>query len=126
MSLNTVTDQYRCNLCGVSGNSVSLYARVHNMSNKEAYLELAKNGKVYPMPSQPVPQTQERKPRALEERHAVYSEMLSFLSLSGEHRENLLERGSERGNRIEQNGYRSMPGDTGTAQASGKTGRQQL
>ena len=108
LSLNTVTDQYRCNLCGVSGNSVSLYARVHNMSNKEAYLELAKNGKVYPMPSQPVPQTQERKPRALEERHAVYSEMLSFLSLSGEHRENLLERGLSE-ERIEQNGYRSMP-----------------
>ena len=36
LSLNTVTDQYRCHLCGVSGNSVSLYARVHNMSNKEA------------------------------------------------------------------------------------------
>ena len=108
LSLNTVTDQYRCNLCGVSGNSVSLYARVHNMSNKEAYLELAKNGKVYPMPSQPVPQTQERKPRALEERHAVSSEMLSFLSLSGEHRENLLERGLSE-ERIEQNGYRSMP-----------------
>ena len=108
LSLNTVTDQYRCNLCGVSGNSVSLYARVHNMSNKEAYLELAKNGKVYPMPSQPVPQIQERKPRALEERHAVYSEMLSFLSLSGGHRENLLERGLSE-ERIEQNGYRSMP-----------------
>ena len=106
LSLNTVTDQYRCNLCGVSGNSVSLYARVHNMSNKEAYL--AKNGKVYPMPSQPVPQIQERKPRTLEERHAVYSEMLSFLSLSGEHRENLLERGLSE-ERIEQNGYRSMP-----------------
>ena len=108
LSLNTVTDQYRCNLCGASGNSVSLYARVHNMSNKEAYLELAKNGKVYPMPSQPVPQIQERKPRTLEERHAVYSEMLSFLSLSGGHRENLLERGLSE-ERIEQNGYRSMP-----------------
>src|SRR5699024_1508335 len=66
LSLNTVTDQYRCNLCGASGNSVSLYARLHDLSNKEAYLELAKDGKVYPMPSQPVPQTQERKPRTLE------------------------------------------------------------
>lgn len=108
LSLNTVTDQYRCNLCGASGNSVSLYARLHDLSNKEAYLELAKDGKVYPMPSQPVPQTQERKPRTLEERHAVYSEMLSFLTLSQRHRENLLERGlSEK--RIQRNGYRSMP-----------------
>ena len=111
LSLNTVTDQYRCNLCGASGNSVSLYARVHGVSNKEAYLELAKDGKVYPMPSQPDPQTQERRPRALEERHAVYSEMLSFLTLSGRHRDNLLERGLSE-ERIERNGYRSMPETT--------------
>ena len=108
LSLNTVTDQYRCNLCGVSGNSVSLYARLRGLSNKEAYLELAKDGKVYPMPSQPAPQIQERKPCALEKRHAVYSEMLSFLTLSQRHREDLLERGLSE-ERIEQNGYRSMP-----------------
>ena len=28
LSLNTDTDQYRCNLCGAHGNSVSLYARI--------------------------------------------------------------------------------------------------
>ena len=78
------------------------------MSNKEAYLELAKDGKVYPMPSQPDPKTQERRPRALAERHAVYEEMLSFLTLSGRHRDNLLERGLSE-ERIERNGYRSMP-----------------
>ena len=108
LSLNTVTDQYRCNLCGASGNSVSLYARIHGISNKEAYLELTKDSKVYPMPSQPVPKIQERTPRALEERHAVYSEMLSFLTLSEKHRENLLERGLS-DERIVQNGYKSMP-----------------
>ena len=108
LSLNTVTDQYRCNLCGASGNSVSLYARIHGISNKEAYLELTKDSKVYPMPSQPVPKIQERTPRALEERHAVYSEMLSFLTLSEKHRENLLERGLI-DERIVQNGYKSMP-----------------
>ena len=108
LSLNTVKDQYRCNLCGAHGNSVSLYARVTGTSYKEAYLELTKDSKVYPMPSQPVPQTQERQPRALEERHAVYSEMLSFLTLSERHRENLLERGLS-DERIAQNGYRSMP-----------------
>ena len=108
LSLNTVTDQYRCNLCGASGNSVSLYARVHGVSNKEAYQELAKDGKVYPMPSQPDPKTQERRPRALEERHAVYEEMLSFLTLSERHRENLLERGL-RPERTVRDGLRSMP-----------------
>ena len=108
LSLNTVTDQYRCNLCGASGNSVSLYARLHCISNREAYQELMKDSKVYPLPSQPDPQTQERTPRALEERNAVYSEMLSFLTLSEKHRENLLERGLS-DERIRQNGYKSMP-----------------
>ena len=71
LSLNTLTDQYRCNLCGVRGNSVSLFARVKGISNKEAYLELAKEGKVYPMPTQPAPKTQERQPLALEARHQM-------------------------------------------------------
>ena len=108
LSLNTSKNQYRCNLCGAHGNSVSLYARLHSITNKEAYLELTKDSRVYPLPSQPVPQTQERTPRALEERHAVYSEMLSFLTLSEKHRENILERGLS-DERIERNGYRSMP-----------------
>lgn len=108
LSLNTSKNQYRCNLCGAHGNSVSLYARLHSITNKEAYLELTKDTRVYPLPSQSVPQTQERTPRALEERHAVYSEMLSFLTLSDKHRENLLERGLS-DERIERNGYRSMP-----------------
>lgn len=103
-----MTDQYRCNLCGAHGNSVSLYARVNHVTNKEAYLELAQEGKVYPMPSPPLPQTQDRAPRALDDRHAVYSEMLSFLTLSERHRENLLERGLS-DERIVQNGYKSMP-----------------
>ena len=71
LSLNTDTDQYRCNLCGAHGNSVSLYARLKGMSNKEAYLELAQEAKVYPMPQAPSPQTQERQPVALGRRHAA-------------------------------------------------------
>lgn len=108
MSLNTLTDQYRCNLCGARGNSVSLFARVKGVSNKEAYLELRDAGKVYPMPVQPTPQTQERQPLALEVRHQIYSEMLEYLTLLPKHRENLLERGLSEA-RIEQNQYRSMP-----------------
>ena len=37
LSLNTDTDQYRCNLCGASGNSVTLYARLNGVSNRQAY-----------------------------------------------------------------------------------------
>ena len=66
LSLNTDTDQYRCNLCGAHGNSVSLYARLKGICNKEAYLELAHESKVYPLPQSPSPQTQERQPCSLE------------------------------------------------------------
>ena len=108
LSLNTDTDQYRCNLCGARGNSVSLFARVNGIGNREAYLELAKEGKVYPMPQQPAPQKQERQPLPLEMRHQMYSDMLDHLTLLPRHRENLLERGLSE-TRIERNQYRSMP-----------------
>jgi len=78
------------------------------LSNGEAYRELKCGGNVYPMPQQPVPQHTERQPLPLEVRHTVYSEMLSFLTLTGRHRENLLERGLS-DERIERNMYRSMP-----------------
>ena len=108
LSLNTDTDQYRCNLCGAHGNSVSLYARIKGLSNKEAYLELVEETKVYPMPQTPPPQTQERQPAALQQRHAAYSDMLDHLTLLDRHGENLLERGLSE-ERIRENGYKSMP-----------------
>ena len=109
LSLNTVTDQYRCNLCNASGNSVTLYARLHGVTNQEAYRELSHGGNVYPLPQQPASQnTTSREPCSLRERHEAYSEMLSYLTLSDRHRDNLLERGLSE-ERIERNGYRSMP-----------------
>lgn len=102
------TDQYRCNLCGASGNSVSLYARLHGLTNKEAYMELSRGGNVYPMPQQPSSQNTEPQPKPLAQRHEVYMDMLSLLTLSAEHRENLRERGLF-DDRIDQNQYRSMP-----------------
>ena len=67
-----------------------------------------RGGNVYPMPRQPVPQYTERQPLPLEDRHSVYSAMLSYLTLAERHRENLLERGLSE-ERIERNMYRSMP-----------------
>ena len=52
---------------------MSLYARIKGICNKEAYLELAHESKVYPLPQPPSPQTQERQPCSLEQRHAVYT-----------------------------------------------------
>jgi hypothetical protein len=78
------------------------------LSNGEAYRELKRGGNVYPMPQQPVPHNTERQPLPLEARHAVYSELLSFLTLADRHRDNLLERGLSE-ERIARNLYRSMP-----------------
>lgn len=36
LSLNTATDQYRCHLCGAHGNSVTLYARLMGVTNRDA------------------------------------------------------------------------------------------
>ena len=108
LSLNTDTDQYRCNLCGAHGNSVSLYARLKGISNKEAYLELVRETKVYPLPQVPTPQMKERQPVSLEQRHAAYTDMLEHLTLLDRHGENLLGRGLSE-DRIRENGYRSMP-----------------
>lgn len=108
LSLNTDTDQYRCNLCGAKGNSVTLYASLKGVSNKQAYQELKHGGNVYPIPRQPTPQNTERQPLPLEARHAAYSDMLEHLTLLDKHGENLLGRGLSE-ERIRRNQYRSMP-----------------
>lgn len=108
LSLNTVTDQYRCNLCGASGNSVTLYARLMGIDTKEAYRALKEEGKVYPMPQQPTPQNTEQQLLSLEQRHLMYSDMLEHLTLLSAHEDNLMERGLSK-ERIQRNQYRSMP-----------------
>ncbi len=109
LSLNTDKDLYRCNLCGAHGNSVTLYARLMGVSNREAYQALSQEGKVYPMPWQePSKAGEERQPMALEQRHAAYTAMLEHLTLLPKHRDNLLERGLSE-NRIQVNQYSSMP-----------------
>ncbi len=109
LSLNTATDQYRCHLCGTRGNSVTLYAQLMGVTNREAYQALKQEGKVYPMPRQEAsPKDAERQPLPLERRHEAYAAMLDHLTLLDQHRENLLERGLSE-ERIARNQYRSMP-----------------
>ena len=108
LSLNTLTDQYRCNLCGAHGNSVTLFARLNGIGNGEAFRELCKGGNIYPIPRQPETSSAERQPRQLAERHEVYTDMLHLLTLSERHRADLLGRGLS-DERIERNMYRSMP-----------------
>ena len=109
LSLNTATDQYRCHLCGAHGNSVTLYAKLMGVTNREAYQALKQEGKVYPMSRREAsPSDAERQPLPLEQRHEAYTAMLDHLTLLDKHRENLLERGLSE-ERIQANQYRSMP-----------------
>jgi len=112
MSLNTVKDVFRCNRCGVSGNSVTLYAKIMNIDTKTAYKELSGGGitRIPVLNRKDKPHPHEIKP--LLERHNVYHDMLYLLKLSVKHRNDLISRGMN-GGVIERNMYRSMP-DKGT------------
>ncbi|MFG6353544.1 MAG: hypothetical protein K1W21_18485 [Oscillospiraceae bacterium] len=109
LSLNTATDQYRCHLCGAHGNSVTLYARLMGVTNREAYQALKQEGKVYPMSRREAsPSDAERQPLPLEQRHEAYTAKRDHQTLLDTHRENLRERGLSE-ERIQANQYRSMP-----------------
>ena len=83
--------------------------KLKKLLTDEGYLELTAKSNVYKLPLQPSsPNTTSREPYALEQRHAAYSEMLSLLTLSDRHRDNLHERGLPDAI-IERNGYKSMP-----------------
>ena len=45
LGLNREMDRFHCFRCTEKGNSVSLYAKTHNISNREAY-EIIRNGDV--------------------------------------------------------------------------------
>jgi len=107
--LNTVKDQYHCKLCGAGGNSVSLYARLNNISFAEAAEDLMSQCKIYPMPLPPQgASTPEREPKPISERHDVFYEMLNHLALSDNHLSNLRCRGLS-DERIARNMYRTLP-----------------
>ena len=110
-SMNTSTDKFFCQLCGIGGNSVSLYAKLRSIPNAEAARELLDGGNLYQFPLPPpraVPQ--EREPKPLTERHDAYGAMLRHLTLNERHWANLRERGLS-DERISRNMYRTLPGD---------------
>ena len=107
--LNTDTDQFYCHSCGTSGNSVTLYARLNNVTNREAADALLADSRIYLMPRQPQSKRPPKpEPAGLSLRHSCYEQMLSHLSLLPRHRDGLLARGLSE-ERIGQNEYRSMP-----------------
>lgn len=109
LSLNTRKNVYRCNLCNARGNSVSLFARIEGISNRQAFHALSEEGRLYRFPQQPLSKKPpEREPASLAARHDTYYDMLSHLELSPKHKADLLSRGLSE-ERIAQNLYRSLP-----------------
>lgn len=109
LSLNTRKNVYRCNLCNASGNSVSLFARMEGVSNRQAFQALSEEGRLYRFPEQPLSKKPpEREPGSRSARNDTYRAMLSHLELSPKHKADLLARGLTE-ERIAQNMYRSLP-----------------
>jgi len=104
-SLNTVKNLFHCFKCGEGHNAVTLFAKIIGADTKTAYRELAE---LTEENRRPAPE-QEREPKPLHERHAVYTELLRMLSLSDKHREDLLRRGLD-APAVDRNQYRSVPG----------------
>lgn len=110
LGLNREKDCFFCFRCKEKGTSVSLYAKLHGISNLEAYKAL-KNGM----------ETVELKPayfaeevtiplRSPEDRHNVYYDFLNMLTLKKHHAENLQSRGLSF-QHMRQFMYRSIPLD---------------
>lgn len=113
--LNREKEMFFCQKCSASGNSVSLFARIHGISNKEAALRLSggsfdSTSRAVAAPAHQKIITQGFGLAPLARRHDVYYDMLSQMRLSEQHRTNLAERGLSR-ERIVQGMYRSMPED---------------
>ena len=107
--LNTTRNIFRCVLCGEKGNSVSLYAKLEGVSNRQAFQALSEDARIFHFPKPPLSKKPaEREPSSLAVRHSTYHEMLMHLQLSPKHKADLLSRGLSE-ERIEHNMYRSLP-----------------
>lgn len=88
---------------------MSLYAKMEGVSNRQAFLALSEDPRIFRFPKQPMSKKPtEREPSDLSVRHDTYHDMLMHLQLSPKHRADLLARGLSE-ERIERNMYRSMP-----------------
>lgn len=111
--INPIKERFKCQRCGTSGNSVTLYARIHGITNAKAAVALKNefelNGEetpdIYNIRELSTVTTKSRK-----ERHAVYYDLLGLLNLTEKHRQNLRNRGLS-DEHINQFMYKSIPLD---------------
>lgn len=104
---------YRCVKCGSSGSHIKLYAELHNCSNKEAFKEILGVKAISDVENKmkKVEKFYEKSivPMAdITSKDKTYKKLISLLSISFEHRKNLLNRGLSL-EQIKENGYVTLP-----------------
>jgi len=114
LNINFQKSVFRCNRCNVQGGMLDLYGLYFNLSRKEAYrdiverLKLENNG-IFPKSiNRMVMEFSKPEEVTLEEKDKTYSELLTLLSLSSKHRDNLKSRGLSE-EEIAKNQYRTTP-----------------
>lgn len=115
--LRTDTNEWRCVMCEEGGFALGLYAKLRcNGDTKQAYKELLgvqeSNRDIHIISTRPaVKAVKKEEPMAdIELRNVVYNTFLDLLTLQGNHRTNLLQRGLTV-EEIAKNKYRSYPAD---------------
>lgn len=118
MHINSQNNTWRCNYCDESGGMLALYAKLHQISNSEAYREICdaiQNGICftdYSVSHTDTPKTEpmENSPMAeIEVIHNTFTALLSMLTLTKEHREHLHTKRGLTDEQIEALGYKSTP-----------------
>jgi len=105
--LNVQKMAFICHHCHTSGSITDLWAMLTNTDTKTAYKQMLNLESVTIPQRKPMEIAQRKKPQAsVEKLHQVYSEFLNKLSLSKEHREDLVRRGLPAGYI---NYFRSLP-----------------
>ena len=110
LGINRQKERFNCFKCGESGNSVSLYAKIYGVSNKEAYDNLKNNGEFQKKQIYIAREPKEMSIRSLADRHDVYYDFLKLLRLNKYHRDKLEKRGLSESH-MHQFMYRSIPMD---------------
>lgn len=110
LGLNRQKDRFNCFKCKAKGNSVSLYAKLNGISNKEAHVILKSEQETLERKTLYFRVEEETPIRPTRERHDIYYEFLSLLRLNRNHLMNLENRGLNFGH-IHQFMYRSIPTD---------------
>ena len=120
MNINFVKNVYNCNYCGAGGGMLALYADYYNLTKKEAFDEICSGLHITKelqdvhrerIETAPVKELQEETnpgQASKAEIHKTYSMLLSQLTLSEKHRQDLMERGLMPA-QIEERRYRSTP-----------------